>query len=50
VRRIAKFGPELFEDLSLCNDLPKTLVEGVTEGKKYERLMHKMEVVRYVDE
>ncbi|KAH4927399.1 hypothetical protein HBI79_137060 [Parastagonospora nodorum] len=42
-------GASLYEDRERCDKLPKTLEEAITEGKKYEELMRKMEDGHYLD-
>jgi hypothetical protein len=43
------FGATLFEDRERCDKLPKTLEQGIAEGKRYEELTRKMEDGHYLD-
>jgi hypothetical protein len=43
------FGATLYEAPESCDKLPKTLADGITEGKRYEALMRKMEDDVYLD-
>lgn len=44
------FGATFYEKVEDCEDIAKTLQEGVLEGKRYEELLKKMEDMKYVEE
>ncbi|KAI1354759.1 hypothetical protein F5Y01DRAFT_311564 [Xylaria sp. FL0043] len=44
------FGATEYDDVELCPDIPKSLEEGVEEGKLYEQLLRKMQDPEYLDE
>ncbi|KAK6859187.1 hypothetical protein PG995_005040 [Apiospora arundinis] len=43
------FGATFYESPDQCEDLPKTLDEGVQRGKRYEALLKRMEDMHYED-
>jgi hypothetical protein len=47
---LTEFGATFYEDSGQCDKLPKTLEEGVAEGKRYERLILKMKDDAYLEE
>lgn len=43
------FGATFYETVEDCEDIPKTLLEGIRKGRQYEELLKKMEDMNYVD-
>jgi len=43
------FGATFYEKVEDCEDIAKTLQEGIEEGKRYEELLKKMADMKYVD-
>jgi hypothetical protein len=43
------FGATFYEKVEDCEDIAKTLQEGIQKGKRYEELLKKMEDIKYVD-
>lgn len=43
------FGATFYENVDDCEDISKTLPEGILKGKRYEELLKKMEDPHYVD-
>ena len=43
------FGATFYEKVEDCEDIAKTLQEGIRKGKRYEELLKKMEDMKYVD-
>jgi hypothetical protein len=43
------FGATFYEKVEDCEDIVKTLQEGIRKGKRYEELLKKMEDMKYVD-
>ncbi|KAI1271892.1 hypothetical protein F5Y07DRAFT_381423 [Xylaria sp. FL0933] len=43
------FGATEYDDVKLCPDIPKSLEEGVAEGRQYEQLLKKMQDLKYLD-
>lgn len=47
---LEEFGATFYEHIQQCEKLPQTLEKGVTEGKRYEELLRKMEDDKYLDD
>jgi hypothetical protein len=43
------FGATFYEKVEDCEDIAKTLQEGIRKGKRYEELLKRMEDMKYVD-
>ena len=43
------FGATFYEKVEDCEDIAKTLEEGIRKGKRYEELLKKMGDMKYVD-
>ena len=43
------FDATFYEKVGDCEDIVKTLQEGIRKGKRYEELLKKMEDMKYVD-
>ena len=43
------FDGTFYEKVEDCEDIAKTLEEGIRKGKRYEELLKKMEDMKYVD-
>ena len=43
------FGATFYEKVEDCEDIAKTLQEGIRKGRRYEELLKKMEDMKYVD-
>lgn len=46
---LKSFGATFYEKVEDCEDIAKTLQEGIRKGRRYEELLKKMEDMKYVD-
>jgi hypothetical protein len=46
---LREFGVTFYEKVEDCEDIVKTLQEGIRKGKRYEELLKKMGDMKYVD-
>ncbi|KAI1740087.1 hypothetical protein F4680DRAFT_419639 [Xylaria scruposa] len=44
---LKSFGAKFYDTVEECEDIPKTLDEGVQRGKRYEELLNKMDDIDY---
>ncbi|KAI0555612.1 hypothetical protein F4679DRAFT_578999 [Xylaria curta] len=46
---LKSFGAKFYDTVEECEDIPKTIDEGVQRGKRYEELLKKMDDIDYRD-
>ncbi|RYP60158.1 hypothetical protein DL769_008251 [Monosporascus sp. CRB-8-3] len=46
---LKRFGARFYEEAEDCDDIPKTLQEGIQKGKRYQALLEKMDDGDYLD-